>query len=294
MAMFARLIRQGDVIFDIGSHIGYVGLYLASLTGKAGKVFCFEPSPVNLRYLEVNAERSSLKNVTVVRAAAGDRIGNVPFFMESVTGQNSTTVRGFRGLEINSAFNGLPTEYEECTVGMITVDSLGVLPNFVKIDAEGSELSVLQGMGNVLRTAKPDQRLKPRATRQRSPTSGIGLCDPFPQAGMQHVCRTATTTRESRSVANNRPIPSKVKFRLAIEALGVKHGGGATVLNDLLSVAVKDHRRFPAFTSFALRALCAGLIFQPRIRSQKLSARRLSKQALSMVVADLRAQVVSP
>ncbi len=155
MEMFAKLIRKGDTVFDIGAHIGYVGNYLAWLTGPTGQVFCFEPSPVNLPYLRVNAARCSFRNITVIAAAAGDHVGEVPFFVENVSGQNSSLVPEFKMLEINSRFNGIHSEYEECTVQMSTADSVGPMPNFVKIDAEGSELMVLSGMSEILCKGRP-------------------------------------------------------------------------------------------------------------------------------------------
>lgn len=155
MALFAKLIRPGDTVLDIGSHIGYVALYLSALTGPEGRVICFEPSTLNLPYLERNVAQAARKNIRIVRAAAGDRIGSVTFYMEDVTGQNSTTVADFQGFETNSNFNGLPSEYQQCTVAMVTADSVEPRPDFVKIDVESGELAVLQGMENILRTARP-------------------------------------------------------------------------------------------------------------------------------------------
>jgi FkbM family methyltransferase len=155
MDMFSKLISPGDTIFDIGSHIGFVALYLSWLTGDKGRVYCFEPSPLNLPYLDANVAQCKRRNIEVIRAAAGDHAGEVPFFMESLTGQNSTTVAEFRGLEVNSRFNGLQSRYENCSVPMVTADSLSQKPNFVKIDVESGELSVLKGMEHILRTARP-------------------------------------------------------------------------------------------------------------------------------------------
>jgi len=38
-------IKEGGVVLDIGSHIGYFTLIFARLVGKTGKVFAFEPAP---------------------------------------------------------------------------------------------------------------------------------------------------------------------------------------------------------------------------------------------------------
>ena len=154
MQMFARLVRPAATVFDIGSHIGYIATYFSSLVGPTGHVFCFEPSPLNLPYLEENVRRASLKNLTIIRAAAGEHPGKVPFFVETLTGQNSTTIRDFPLLKANSTFNGLPADYAECEVEMVTADSIG-RPEFVKIDVEGASLAALRGMPSILENTRP-------------------------------------------------------------------------------------------------------------------------------------------
>jgi FkbM family methyltransferase len=155
MELFAKLIPRGSVVVEIGGHIGYVAQYLSMLIGPEGHLFCFEPSPENLPYLKKNAQRSSDRNIDIVEAAAGDHDGSAQFFYESITGQNSTTVADFKGLEINSGFNALPVHYQTCTVAMRKVDSFlaehGLEAGFIKIDAEGGERDILIGMTGTMR-----------------------------------------------------------------------------------------------------------------------------------------------
>ena len=155
MELFASLVPCGSTVIEIGAHIGYVAQYLSMLTGPQGRVFCFEPSPENLTYLKVNAGQSSRDNIRIVEAAAGDRDGPAQFFYETITGQNSTAASDFNGLEVNSRFNGLPAEYQTCTVPMRRIDSFlaeeRITPGFIKIDAEGGELNILVGMPETLK-----------------------------------------------------------------------------------------------------------------------------------------------
>jgi FkbM family methyltransferase len=150
MELFAELVPRGCTVIEIGGHIGYVAQYLSALTGPEGRVYCFEPSPENLVYLRENAAQSASGNICIIESAAGDREGTAEFFYESITGQNSTVASDFTGLEVNSVFNGLPAEYQTCTVAVTRIDSFlgerGIRPGFIKIDAEGGELSILRGM----------------------------------------------------------------------------------------------------------------------------------------------------
>ena len=154
MELFAQLIPRGSTVIEIGGHIGYVAQYFSMLTGPRGRVFCFEPSPENLRYLRVNAGQSSRENISIVEAAVGERDGIAPFYYETITGQNSTVASDFAGFEVNSSFNGLPADYQTCTVPMMRLDSFlaqhSIRAGFIKIDAEGGEFGILSGMPETL------------------------------------------------------------------------------------------------------------------------------------------------
>src|SRR5262249_42148105 len=41
--VYAEVVRDGDVCFDIGANVGWIALFLAGTAGAAGKVVAFEP-----------------------------------------------------------------------------------------------------------------------------------------------------------------------------------------------------------------------------------------------------------
>ena len=43
-----KAIRQGDVVWDVGANVGLYSKLFSNIAGFSGKVFAFEPSPVNL------------------------------------------------------------------------------------------------------------------------------------------------------------------------------------------------------------------------------------------------------
>src|SRR5271170_3898838 len=47
LACLAAHLKPGDVLYDVGAHIGYISLVAARLVGPSGKVFAFEADPEN-------------------------------------------------------------------------------------------------------------------------------------------------------------------------------------------------------------------------------------------------------
>ncbi len=41
--IYSKLLRPGDICFDVGAHKGALSMFLARLVGESGKVFAFEP-----------------------------------------------------------------------------------------------------------------------------------------------------------------------------------------------------------------------------------------------------------
>lgn len=159
MNLFARLIRDGDVVFDVGGNIGYMALYFARLVGTRGKCFTFEPASSNLPYIRVNIGRATYKNVVLFEIAVGAENGVTSFWSEDLTGQNGSIIPGYSAVQTTAKSHGVRAQTLEVAVEVVTLDSfvqrMGVVPNFVKIDVEGAESLVLRGMENILTGARP-------------------------------------------------------------------------------------------------------------------------------------------
>lgn len=72
-ALVESVVRPGDVVVDVGAHIGYYTLLFSKLVGEKGKVFAFEPAPETFAILERNIERNNIRNVVLVNAGVGAR-----------------------------------------------------------------------------------------------------------------------------------------------------------------------------------------------------------------------------
>jgi FkbM family methyltransferase len=140
-------LREGMVVFDIGSNIGYYVLLEKHLIGNRGRVVAIEPVPHNLELLRQNTALNALSGVTVVEAAVGDRDGVGTLYISEMSNWHSMFRSGF-------------CQRGAIEVPMYTVDSLVrrlELPrvDFIRMDVEGYETNVLKGMRETLREFRP-------------------------------------------------------------------------------------------------------------------------------------------
>jgi FkbM family methyltransferase len=145
----AAALRPGDVFIDVGAHIGYHSATAAHFVGPSGRVFSFEPNPRLFPKLEHNL--ASLPHASCFQKAVWAESAHVSFCVSpglSESGWSSlATVRQ-------------PEGWEQVTVETVTLDTWSDLAGLtavraIKIDAEGSELGILRGAGQMLQRFRP-------------------------------------------------------------------------------------------------------------------------------------------
>lgn len=140
-ALFVRSVGRGDVVLDLGAHIGYYTLLASRLVGGAGRVFALEPEPRNAAYLRWHVRLNRRRNVEVVESAAFDRTGELRFD----PGRGSGT--------------GRVSEHGSVAVRSVRVDDFvarrGIAPTVLKVDVEGGERPVLEGARETLLRHRP-------------------------------------------------------------------------------------------------------------------------------------------
>src|SRR5688500_15387600 len=151
---FYKLIGGDDVVFEVGGHIGYLTQIFASV---AKRVVVFEPGQNNLRYLRQNL--STFRNVEIIEKAVSDENGSATFYLDPLTGQNNSLVKDYRVFSTNRLYADRTATTTETRVELVRLDDFvtqsRVYPTFIKIDVEGAELKVLQGMTSILKNQRP-------------------------------------------------------------------------------------------------------------------------------------------
>jgi FkbM family methyltransferase len=139
-----RIIRPGDVCFDVGANLGWYTLVLGRLAGPAGAVHAFEPDPRAFARLQDNlALNPELQNVYLNALALGRARGTVPLFSVDETLYSSTFPIHRRP---KAVFN-VSTEPLDGYVDKHPISRI----DFLKCDVEGSELAVFEGADGFLR-----------------------------------------------------------------------------------------------------------------------------------------------
>src|SRR5262245_45605951 len=147
---FLRLIKPGQVVVDIGMHLGYYTTLFACLVGEGGQVHAFEPTPSTREIAERNVE-------------CFPQIEVYPFAVWST--ETTLTFRDYgpRWMAFNSftaaKLETGPPEPKLLEVQTTTLDrfrdKLDANVSLIKIDAESAEQEILVGARNLLAHDRP-------------------------------------------------------------------------------------------------------------------------------------------
>jgi FkbM family methyltransferase len=146
---FLHLVRPGQVVIDIGMHLGYYTTLFARLVGETGAVHAFEPTPSTREIATRNVSR--FPQVRIHPEAVWRCMETLSFHDYGVRWMafNSFTAAKEQGGPEPRVFD----------VQTITLDDfrggLGRAVHVVKIDAESAEESILAGAGKLLKQDGP-------------------------------------------------------------------------------------------------------------------------------------------
>jgi FkbM family methyltransferase len=146
-AYLKKYLRPGDVFVDVGANIGYYSVLAAQAVGGGGKVYSIEASPNICKLLNRNLELNAIGNAEVFNLAATDEPCQLPIWVGNDANIGQTTVvQGMSG----RASGIVETIVEGRPLGQIVpLDDL-LNARIIKIDVEGEEWMVLQGIKDLM------------------------------------------------------------------------------------------------------------------------------------------------
>lgn len=145
----SNLIKEGQILLDVGAWIGPYTLLFAKLVQDTGRVYAFEPDPKALKILRRNVGKNCLTNVNIQEFAISNFRGEAKLQAYGVYGDSMSNLVG-RELRKTS---------REIVVKTTTIDEFceenGICPDGIKIDVEGAEALVIEGCRNVIKKYSP-------------------------------------------------------------------------------------------------------------------------------------------
>ena len=143
-----RELRSGMNIVEIGSNMGYYSLIISSKIGDTGRLFAFEANPDTYQILRDNIEINGFNNrVTLEKRAVIDKVEKIAF-------QKLTKNLATSSIVEYSKLNQYSEELEIIKVDATSLDQYfdnkDIKIELIKMDAEGSEPRIFEGMKNLI------------------------------------------------------------------------------------------------------------------------------------------------
>jgi len=142
---FYNEIRPGMIVFDIGANIGYFTM-LSSQLNRNATVIAFEPNKKNCNLIRESVTINNFSNVVIIEKAVSNTEGKGKLFLNPFASVDDKIIdsdenRSFTDIELQSIDD--------------FIETTSFVPNFIKIDVQGAEYYVLEGMKKLLNSVSP-------------------------------------------------------------------------------------------------------------------------------------------
>lgn len=152
LQVIQSFLRPGSVMLDIGSNIGATAIPLAKANPECCFI-CFEPHPQIFQKLHSNVALNRLTNLELNNIALSDNeLGHVDFYAQPMTDKNL----GLSSLMQNKALRNFETiKIPNTSIDALLASAQWPSVSVLKIDTQGSELSILRSAKNLISKFRP-------------------------------------------------------------------------------------------------------------------------------------------
>ncbi|HVJ34544.1 MAG TPA: FkbM family methyltransferase [Terriglobia bacterium] len=202
-AWIRNKVRPGEVFYDIGANIGVYTLMAGKQVGRTGRVYAFEPHAANFAQLLRNVKRNDLQGIVLPCCIALHNKSELVNFNYMDLG----VARGHSQVNQLTDYMGEQFEAElaEPKVSFSLDDLIsqhGLLaPDHIKIDVDGNEIPILNGMLGVLTGEKSPKTIQVETNK----TQNQELVPFMEKIGYRPLDRHFTTQGMRRIAAGGDP-----------------------------------------------------------------------------------------
>ena len=132
-------LEKGDTVIEIGGHIGLHTLLIRRLIGEEGTLHTFEPHPENRKLLRDNLDLNGYEDVFVSEYAVSNGRGASELYHNSQNTGGSSMIEPQDRNEETFKIETIPLQK------YVSDQNIGKI-DLIKIDVEGKELDVLDGI----------------------------------------------------------------------------------------------------------------------------------------------------
>jgi len=149
MNLLKKELKPEMIVFDLGANIGIFTLLASKLIGESGHVFSFEPDPYLFNILKDNLNLNKVNNASIYQIAVSNKVGTAKFSIN--LDQDGDNRLNSKTMEENFVEVKTTTIDEFCKKNELKI-------NFLKLDIQGSEPKVLEGMKQTI-TKSPEIKI---------------------------------------------------------------------------------------------------------------------------------------
>lgn len=149
-----RYLSQGEFALDIGANVGYFTSIMSQKVGPAGLVLSFEPGTSTFPKLQQTIELMDLTNVVAYPYALWCKDQLISFF-NSTDGDDAQQSVQVREKTNGKTFERSVAAFRGDTFLQSNSSMKNKVPSFIKIDVEGGETQVIQGLAETIQQFAP-------------------------------------------------------------------------------------------------------------------------------------------